>query len=59
MIVLLLFLVLVALVAICWNLRQIGESLILIAASLHVDAMKKAGIVDEVRAAILRRSEPT
>lgn len=59
MIILLLFLVLVALGAICWNLRQIGEALTIIAASLHVDAVKKAGVVDEVRAAILARAERT
>jgi hypothetical protein len=49
--------ILVALGVICWNLRQIAEGLALIAASMQIDTMKKAGIVDEIREAVMRRTQ--
>lgn len=57
MIALFLLLVVVALGLICFFLAQIVASLTMISASLQVDALKKAGVVDEIREAVLRRSE--
>ena len=52
----LLFLMVLALCGVCFLLAQVVGALTVLSASSMVDALKKAGIVDEIREAVAKRA---